>query len=269
MQEEGLKSYLTGLLLGAWRYFDTTGSTNDVALTWAQTGAPDMALVVADSQSAGRGRFQRHWVTNPGAALAFSLVLRPTSVELQYLSHFAALGALAIWQTLAKEWDLAVQIKWPNDILLNQKKAAGILIENTWLGDQLQGLVMGVGLNISPQSVPPPDQLMYPATCLESVLGYAVNRWAVLRSILLNLASWRKQLGSPEFFNTWEDHLAFKDEWVQVSGTSGPERVGRVAGLSPSGSLRLVDQQGNELLVDAGDVSLRSADSGQGSLKRL
>ncbi len=269
MPEDVLQPYLAGLPLGAWRFLDTIGSTNDVALAWAQSGAPDMALVIADHQSAGRGRFQRRWVTHPGSALAFSLVLRPTPLELQYLSHFAALGAIAIWQALAEDWGLAAQIKWPNDILLDRQKAAGILIENTWLGDQLQGLVMGIGLNISPQSVPPPDQLMYPATCLESALGHAVDRWSVLRSILLNLARWRLRLGSPEFFKTWEDCLAFKDEWVRVSGAGGPDRVGRVAGLSPSGSLRLVDSQGKEFLVDAGDVSLRTVDSGQGSLKSI
>ena len=257
MQEDVLQPYLAGLALGAWRFFDTIGSTNDFALSWAQTGAPDMALVIADSQSVGRGRFQRRWVTNPGAALAFSLVIRPTPGELQFLPHFAALGAIAIQQALAGDWGLAAQIKWPNDILIGRKKAAGILIENTWSGSQLQVLVMGIGLNISPQSVPPPDQLMYPATCLESRLGHAVDRWSVLRSILLNLASWRMRLGSPEFMHAWEDHLAFKDEWVRVSGAGGPDREGRVAGLSPAGSLRLIDQQGNELLVDAGDVSLR------------
>ena len=146
-----LTPYLAGLPLGAWRFFETIGSTNDFALTWAQSGAQDMSLVIADSQSVGRGRFQRHWVTNPGAALAFSLVLRPTASELQFLSHFAALGAIAIWQALAEEWGLAAQIKWPNDILLERKKAAGILIESTWSGSQLQGLVMGIGLNISPE----------------------------------------------------------------------------------------------------------------------
>ena len=257
METETLQPYLAGLPLGAWRYYDTTGSTNDVALAWAQSGAPDMTLVIADHQSAGRGRFQRRWVTQPGSALAFSLILRPTSNEIQHLSRFAALGALAVWQALAGEWGLTAQIKWPNDILLNGQKAAGILVENTWLGDLLQGLVIGLGLNISRQSVPPPEQLMFPATCLENVLGHPVDRWSVLRSILLNLASWRARLGSPEFFNAWQDHLAFKGQWVRISGASGPDRAGRVAGLSPSGSLRLVDLQGNEFRVDAGDVSLR------------
>jgi BirA family transcriptional regulator, biotin operon repressor / biotin---[acetyl-CoA-carboxylase] ligase len=257
MQKEVLQPYLDGLSLGAWRYFDNTGSTNDVALDWVRSGAPDMSLVIADHQSAGRGRFQRRWVTQPGSALAFSLILHPTSPELQHLSHFAALGALAAWQALAGEWGLAAKIKWPNDILLNGQKAAGILVENTWLGDQLQGLVIGLGLNISVQAVPPPEQVMFPATCLENALGHPVDRWSVLRSILLNLAGWRSRLGSPEFFTAWEDNLAFKGEWVRISGASGPEQTGRVAGLSPSGSLRLVDQQGNEFQVNAGDVSLR------------
>ncbi len=206
-------------------------------------------------------------MTVPGSALAFSLILRPTPSDLPFLTRFAGLGAVAIWQALADDWGLAAQIKWPNDILLNRRKAAGILIENTWLGDQFQSLVMGIGINISPQSVPPPEELMFPATCLEDALGHPVDRWTVLRSILTNLADWRRRLSTPEFFKTWEDHLAFKDEWVQVSGAGDSGWTGRLAGLSPSGSLRLVDQSGHEFLVDAGDVSLRSADSGQAGQK--
>ena len=261
MQAADLLPYLRDLPLSIWRYYDSIGSTNDIALKWVQDGAPEMAMVVADNQTAGRGRFQRHWVTNPGAALAFSLVLRPDESELPFLSHFAALGAIAIHQALQEEWDLASQIKWPNDILLGGSKVAGILIENTWLGNQLQALVMGIGLNISPQSVPPADQVMFPATSLEGVLGYSVDRWAVLRSIILKLDSWRSRLGTPEFLKVWEDHMAYKGEWVRISGAGQSDQVGKIKGLMPSGSLILVNHAGEEFKVDAGDVSVRSVDN--------
>ena len=261
MQASDLLPYLNDLPLSIWRCYDSVGSTNDIALDWAQAGAPDMAMVVADNQTAGRGRFRRHWVTNPGTALAVSLVLRPDGSELPCLSHFSALGAIAIQQALEESLGLATLIKWPNDTLLAGRKTAGILIENTWLGSQLQALVMGIGLNIAPESVPPADQLMFPATSLEGVLGHTIDRWAVLRSILLKLASWRLRLGSPEFLEVWEDHLAYKGEWVRISGAGQPDQIGQIKGLMPSGSLILVSQEGDEFKVDAGDVSLRTVDS--------
>jgi len=256
MQEDKLRSYLVDLPLGGWRYFDRVTSTNDIALAWAQAGAPDLALVVADDQSAGRGRFHRQWITTPGAALAISLVLHPTPPELHFLSHFAGLGALAMHTALKENWQLESQIKWPNDILVNKCKVAGILIENTWLGDQLQALVIGIGLNISPRAIPPPDQLMFPATSLETALGYPVDRWEVLRSILYQLVTWRNQLGSLEFLKVWGDALAFKGEWVTISGTGGHDQVGQVVGINASGSLRLAGSNGEEFLIDAGDVHL-------------
>ena len=122
-----LQSILTGLPLGGLRYFDSIGSTNDEALAWARAGAPDYSLVVADTQTAGRGRLQRRWVTNPGAALAFSLVLWPAPQERQCLPRFSPLGAVAVRQALAVVFGLPAEIKWPNDVLLGRCKVAGVL----------------------------------------------------------------------------------------------------------------------------------------------
>ena len=259
MREEELQGTLAGLPLGGWRTYEQVTSTNDVALEWAANGAADLALVVAEEQTAGRGRFQRRWVTTPGAALAFSLVLRPSPDELSWLARMAGLGALAIHHAFEKSWQLESQIKWPNDVLLKERKVAGILVENTWLGDRLQALVIGIGVNISPRSVPPPDQLLFPATCLEAALGRPVERWAVLHDILAGLLGWRRKLASPTFMQAWDAALAFKGESVYISGAGKQDLEGKVIGLSESGSLRLAGVDGQELLVDAGDVRLRKA----------
>ena len=260
MSEDLLHRYLDELPLGGWQFYDSLGSSNDVAMEWAKNGAGDMALVIADYQTSGRGRFKRHWVTAPGAALAFSLVLHPTGQELRSLYQFAGLGAVAIVETF-DGLGLNAQIKWPNDVLLNRQKVAGILIENTWVGEALQALVIGIGINVSPPAVPPPDQVMFPATCLESVLGGPIDRWAVLKAVLENMIAWRKRFGTQEFFSRWDDRLAFKGEWVRISSTSGADLVGRLIGLSPQGSLRLSLDDGREVNIDAGDVHLRSVDN--------
>ena len=118
MNQNELKKSLSKLPLGDIRYFDSIGSTNDEALAWAATDAPDLSLVIADEQTAGRGRLDRKWFTPKGTALAFSLILRPTAAERPHLSRTVGLAALAVADSLRTR-GLAAQIKWPNDILIS------------------------------------------------------------------------------------------------------------------------------------------------------
>ena len=115
---------LSRLPVPAYRYYESATSTNDLALDWAASGAPDGALIVADTQTAGRGRLSRRWITPPGSALAFSLVLRPTAQELAKPALFSPLGGLALSIALESLFDLHPAIKWPNDVLLNGQKTA-------------------------------------------------------------------------------------------------------------------------------------------------
>ena len=100
MDEAQVKAALRALPLSGLRVFATLGSTNDEALAWAASGAEDLSLVIADEQTAGRGRSNHHWYTPPGAALAFSLILRPTAYEAAHATRFSGLGALAVADSL-------------------------------------------------------------------------------------------------------------------------------------------------------------------------
>ena len=260
MTFDPLQASLDGLPLGDWRYFDSLGSTNDAALKWADEGAPDFALVVADTQTAGRGRLQRRWVTNPGAGLAFSLVLRPSPGESEHLERFSPLGAIAVRQALADRFGLAAEIKWPNDVLLARRKVAGVLTETAWLAATLHALVLGIGVNIRPAALPPPDELIFPATCVETELGKEVVRWQVLRMILESLFAWRARLCTAAFLQEWQTHLAFKNEWVRLDATGGKQQIGQVLGIAPDGNLHLIGKDGKDFWVVVGDVHLRSMD---------
>src|SRR6266516_4000607 len=112
MNQSELKKTLAKLPLGDVRYFDSIGSTNNEALAWATGGAKDLSLVIADEQTAGRGRLDRKWFTPKGTALAFSLILRPTAAEKPYLTRIVGLAALAIVDALQTR-GLVAQIKWP------------------------------------------------------------------------------------------------------------------------------------------------------------
>jgi BirA family transcriptional regulator, biotin operon repressor / biotin---[acetyl-CoA-carboxylase] ligase len=190
------------------------GSTNDLALEWAQAGAPDWALVVADAQTAGRGRGDRRWVTEPGGALAFSLVLRPTPAEAGCFPRFTALAALGLVNALSG-LGLAAQIKWPNDVLLAGRKVAGVLVEADWQAARVEAAVIGLGVNVSPGSVPPVHTLRYPATAVELswvALWTAGRCWQTLvRRCGITAAI----LAQDALIDAWNAHLALRGEWVR------------------------------------------------------
>lgn len=256
MNESDVRKALSDLPLGGLRFFDQTGSTNDAALAWAAEGAPDLSLVCAEEQTAGRGRGDRTWYTPPGAALAFSLVLRPRSGETASLQLFTALGSLAVCETLAA-LGMESQVKWPNDVLLNGCKVCGVLAEAVWLGEEVDSVVLGVGLNVGRAALPPTGALNFPATSLEVVAGRSFDRPDLLRESLLALLYWRSFMTSDLFLHAWERRLAFRGQPVEVRDGTGRVLAGRLDGLEPDGSLRLVSAQGRAVSIAFGEVHLR------------
>jgi BirA family biotin operon repressor/biotin-[acetyl-CoA-carboxylase] ligase len=264
MNVELLQLRLAGLPIPEIQYSDVTGSTNEDALRWVERGAVDGCLVISDQQTQGRGRLRRRWITNPGAALAFSLILRPSDEEQNQFNFFSPLGALAICQALENRLQLEAQIKWPNDVLIQRKKVAGILVETAWLGSQLQGLVIGIGLNITPVALPPANEVLFPAICVEEAAGRPVDRLALLHDILQALFSWRAAIHQPLFRTAWEERLAFRGEWVKIEEasnlTGSSPTTGQIRGVDETGNLLLATESGKILQVAVGDLHLRLID---------
>lgn len=234
-ERKKLANALSPLGLGGWQYYPTLGSTNDLALKLARKGAPDWTLVVADTQTAGRGRADRTWETKLGG-LAFSLVLRPSPQEVTYLTRFSALAGLALVHALAG-LGLQAQVKWPNDVLLVGKKVAGVLVESEWKGGILTGLILGMGVNVTRSSVPDRGSLRYPATSVEAVSGQPVDRWALLARILKAMQDLRSSLPTESFIREWNQHLAFRDEAIHFSTPDGKVIKGRLRGVTSLGGI--------------------------------
>ena len=258
MNEKQLEKYLSILPLGGLRYYDTVGSTNDEALTWALQGAADLSLIIADEQTRGRGRMDRKWFTPPQSALAMSLILRPSRSERAHPARTTGLLALSLADSLRK-LDLKPEIKWPNDVLLSGRKVAGILVETTWIGEEPDAMVLGMGVNVLNASVPPADQLLFPATSIETELGHPVERIELLRDILVNVIGWRPKLDTDAFLDAWEESLAFRGQQVEVGAGSENTVVGELIGLNPDGSLRLREEHGKSVIVQFGEVHVRPA----------
>jgi BirA family biotin operon repressor/biotin-[acetyl-CoA-carboxylase] ligase len=266
MDQKRLEIVLADLPLGAIRFLETTSSTNDEASRWAQAGAPDLSLVVADEQTAGRGRGARRWFTPPGSALAFSLVLRPLAAGSAGLpnparmARLTALGALAVCDALSEEYRLPVQIKWPNDVLLRGRKVAGVLVETEWRGDQWTAAILGIGVNITEAAVPLGETLTFPATSIEAASGNPIDRVELLHAVLRHLLHRRQSLDRPDFLQSWEKALAFRGQEVRIQQGNQVLHSGRLAGLMADGSLRLITAGGDTVAINFGEVQLRPVD---------
>ena len=256
MNQSELKKTLAKLPLGDVRYFDSIGSTNNEALAWATSGAKDVSLVIADEQTEGRGRLDRKWFTPKGTALAFSLILQPTAEEKSHLTRTVGLATLAVIDVLRTR-GLTAQIKWPNDVLLNGRKVAGILAESVWSGEEVDCVVIGIGMNILKGAVPSAELLQFPATSLEESRGPAVEREKILHDILAGMIALRPHIGTDSFVASWEKALAYRGEQVQVEEGSGILITGKLLGLESDGSLRLRTDDDKSITVQFGDVRLR------------
>lgn len=250
---------------------EQAGSTNDVAYARAEAGEPMPLAVRALEQSAGRGRRGRGWVSPRGGvwlsvAGTWPGVVVPGAVALR--------SALAVWVAVAAELgaDAAgrLRIKWPNDLLLDGKKIAGVLCERRVTGDGSVVAVIGVGVNADIENGELPTDVRTPATSLRSVLGRGVDADAIAGRLVSGLYGVLERSDSPMEqgeVRAVVDRLAYLDEPVRFERVGGGVVEGVLAGLSPDG--RAAVRVGDSLeWVVAGDVDRAAAGSAGDSADR-
>lgn len=234
-------------------YYSSVDSTNKVAKSLAQKGAPAGTTVIADEQTAGRGRMARTWYAPPGSSLLLSVLLRPT-MEVSRLAELLMASALATASAIEHSTGLSVDLKWPNDVILRGKKAGGILIESGFRGEVLDYVVAGIGLNVN-FDVNQVPEIAQTATSLSSELGHEVNRLELLRALLRLLETEYENLeagGSP--YQRWAARLTGVGEAAVVSTPTGQER-GIAEGVDADGALVLRRADGSVARITVGDVS--------------
>jgi len=212
-------------------------STSNIAHDLADQGAPHGTLVVAESQTHGRGQRGRHWITKPGAGLAFSVILRPEEIIPNLWARLHALSALGVADAL-ETYQLYPEIKWPNDILLNGKKVAGILVEVSWDGDRVDYIILGIGMNVANNSVPREIPLLFPAVSVEEVLGKTVDPYELFVRILKGISTQFSLLNHGELFESWEKKLAYRGQEVILTGPE-KELSGTLIGLNREGMVEV------------------------------
>src|SRR5579875_2058444 len=220
-------------------------------------GVPEGIVLVAEEQSAGRGRMGRSWLSPPRAALMFSVLLRPAAVPPARRGWLPLLAGVAAVSALRPVTGLAAALKWPNDVLVGQRKLAGILAEQA--GD---AVVVGIGLNVSTDraELPPPAPPALPATSLRLEGSATLDRELLLRRILGELGrlytAWCSVAGDPEASGLRAAYLELCTtigRQVRVELPAGQVTFGRAAGIDGDGRLVVTGPAG-AMSVGAGDV---------------
>lgn len=223
-------------------HFERVGSTNEVARRLGREGEPDGAIVLADEQTAGRGRRQRRWVSPPRAGLYVSLLLRPPFPAAESGAAVQLIAGIAVAEMLAERLPWEPLLRWPNDCYVNDRKIAGVLVEAETSGDGFDFLVCGIGVNVNHERQHFPEDLRDEATSLRLLVGHEVPCIDVLAGLLVAFDRWE---------GAWRRHgfAPVRERWLELSPETCGGRVrvqtdgglleGEADGLAADGRLRV------------------------------
>lgn len=236
-----------------------TVSTNEVALEQAGKGAPPYSVVVAETQTGGRGRLGKSWQSPPGTGLYFSVILRPELPQ-QELPKITLAAGLAVAKALEAVTNLAIGIKWPNDLILNGRKLGGILCEMSGMqGEGRPAVILGIGLNVNSPRSAFPTNLQDKATSLLIATGSEHRRSDLLQAILLEVKKtivFFEQKGFGRILAEWRQRdvtLGRELSWL----TQGGEIVRGVSmGPDDTGQLLIRDENDRIHEVLSGDINI-------------
>ena len=233
-------------------YYPSLTSTMEVARREAQQGATEGTVILADEQTAGRGRLERVWLS-PRGNIALSVILCP---GLSCLPSLIMLASLAVAHSIEAVTGLKAQIKWPNDVLINGRKVCGMLIESDVQGNTVNYTIIGIGINVNLRPADFPDILPI-ATSLSHELGRDVSRLSVIRCLLVEIERLYLTLsGGGSIYQEWRDSLVTLGKKVRVKwGETVYEGIAE--SVATDGSLLLRGSDGSLTRIVAGDVTLR------------
>jgi BirA family biotin operon repressor/biotin-[acetyl-CoA-carboxylase] ligase len=239
-------------LKAPWRgtFFDSVDSTQDAARAAAKNGAPSRSAFVADFQRAGRGRQGRSWLAPPGTALLVSIVFRERTRE-PLPFRWTSLASLSLVEAVeALQPSVKTAIKWPNDVLIDTRKVAGVLAESSWNGLELVTIV-GVGVNVS---IPAADLEPLSATSLDAEVGAPVDRGALFGRFLESSDAWLAR-PADEVRGAWQARLWRSAQRVRLVDL-GREQSVIVLGVEDDGALRIQLPDGTERTTTSAELIL-------------
>lgn len=251
-----ISDHLSGALIGVnLVYFKETASTNSDAFRMAEEGAVEGSVVLADAQTAGKGRRGRTWASPSGTNLYCSVVLRPHIMPHE-APQLTFLSAVAVARTIERTTGLAPEIKWPNDVLIQGKKVAGLLNEMSAETDGINFVILGIGINLNMAPAQFPPDLRYPATSLLIECGHRVDRSTAAACLMAELDLMYGdflQRGFAPVRDEWQSRCNASGRQVMVTDCGQEPVVGMFAGIDEDGAL-LLDVAGVRQRILSGDV---------------
>ena len=233
---------------------DETGSTNRDVLAMAREGEPEGTVVVADRQTAGRGRLDRAWESPAGKNLYLSVLLRPT-IAPDLVPFLTILAGVAACEVVRETTHAFCVLKWPNDLIVLDRKVCGILAEAEWDGRGLAAVALGIGINVNARPDDFSPAVAEVAASLRMTMGQEFDRGVIFRALLQRLDRWYR-----EFRERGTENVVAR--WNELSGVAGHHVVvrtgteaihGKVAGLGREGALVVQTREGKRRIL-AGDV---------------
>ncbi len=247
----------TGIIGKELLFFDEVASTNDIAMERGAKGDAEGLVVVSEGQSHGKGRMGRTWVSPKNVNLYLSILLRP-DISPPYAPVLTMMAAISTAQAITDVTGLKTIIKWPNDILVEQKKVSGILTEMNAEQERINHVVIGIGINVNMKSSDFPDNLRMPATSLMECMNKKVDRLNLLGTLINTLERDYEELqnsGVMSIFNRWRKRCDILNKRIKVS-LPGEVITGMAEDFTPEGGLILRLDGREKKVIYAGDVSL-------------
>lgn len=260
LPEEFLEQFSGSIFTQNIEHHRTLASTNTRAKALADEGAPEGTLVIAENQTAGRGRLGRNWFSPDGGAggIYASIVLRPP-LRPEQASGLTLLAAVALAQGVRQVTGLKAGIKWPNDLLLEGRKFCGILTEMKGELDRVHYLAIGTGINVNTEIHLFPPELQETATSLQGVLGRKVSRIELLVAYLAALEKLYDiylEYGLPPILRAWKEWNITLGQYLDV--ISGDKLYsGRAVDIDKTGALIIQSPDGKQKIFHSGEVTLK------------
>jgi len=246
--QRGLRTEFLGKSI---EIFEVMDSTNTAAKKLAERGAPEGAVVIAEYQTDGRGRFNRKWYGEPEKSILLSLILRPREAQGAHLLTY--LTALSAAETVEQFTGKIVECKWPNDLLIDERKFCGILLELSWRGSMVDFVVIGVGMNVNQERFP--AELRQTATSLKIECGREFDRAFLIRNFFERLERsylQSQKMGFDGFLTDWKMKCRTFGKEISVE-QSGKILKGKAVDLDTDGAL-IIESRDRVTRVFAGDV---------------
>lgn len=258
LNEKKIKSRLSSLVIGRKIHFlDEVDSTNTYAAKLVQKGATEGEVVIADCQTSGRGRMDREWHSPPGKNLFTSIILKPL-INPSSASQVTLMAGVAVAELTSEFCPGRVTLKWPNDVLIDRKKVCGILTEMKTKGENIDYVIVGIGININMERRDFPEELQGSSTSLKNETAEHISRTDLAAGLYNYFEKWYHTLITGGFDS-------IRDRWMKYSGVIGREievrarngrKRGRVVGLDDMGALMIHDKNERESRILSGDVTL-------------